>query len=323
MEKKKTAEGEAGRGGDEAAVSADLCALRLADNADEGAGAEEQAKAGQEVADDDDVSSLFDEPPPRPDCDICMLSLPIQAGFQSYLACCGKTICTGCVYAQTTTILKTNKKRIEKAKKEQLPPPPLLEHTCPYCRIEVPFGEGCEQESLGLLQKRVETGDPLAVAQMAFSYRDGDFGLSPDRRKFLELIHQAASLGSANAHHEVGKLYGSWGLGVKRNLSTSRAHYEAAAKSGHANARHALGEIEYAYGNKKTAVRHWRISAAAGYKPSVDELIKCFAQGLLSKESLEESMRAKHEACQAMRSEDRDREIRRCPMIAAFGAALR
>ena len=304
MEKKKTAEGEAGRGGDEAAVSADLCALRLADNADEGAGAEEQAKAGQEVADDDDVSSLFDEPPPRPDCDICMLSLPIQAGFQSYLACCGKTICTGCVYAQTTTILKTNKKRIEKAKKERLPPPPLLEDLCPFCRVEAPDSG----ELLARLQKRVKLGDSNAVGQMALYCRDGDLGVPVDEEKSLELAHQAASLGSVNTHLMLGIFYSSEDFGVN---STALAHFKAAAKSGCVRSHAILGEMEFFDGNKKNAVRHWRISAAAGHKPSVDGLIKCFQEGLISKESLEKSMRAKHEACQAMRSEDRDLALKR------------
>ena len=300
MEEKKKAAEEISRGGDKAAVSADLGALCLAD--DEAPGADEEAEAEQ-VPDDDD-SSLFDEPPPRPDCDICMLPLPIDTCFNTYMPCCGKTVCSGCDLTSQLTIERTNQKRIEKAKKERLPPPPLLEDLCPFCRIEAPDSG----ELLTRLQKRVKLGDSNAVGQMALYCRDGDLGVPVDEEKSLELAHQAASLGSVNTHLMLGIFYSSEDFGVN---STALAHFKAAAKSGCVRSHAILGEMEFFDGNKKNAVRHWRISAAAGHKPSVDGLIRCFQEGLISKESLEKSMRAKHEACQAMRSEDRDLALKR------------
>ena len=288
--------------GDSMAVSADLGSLSLTD---ERPVAEEGAEVEQ-VADDDD-SSLFDEPPPQPDCDICMQPLPIRASIQPYMNCCGKTLCFGCSKKHETTILRTNEKRIEKAKKEQLPPPPLLKELCPFCRMELPeAGEKGEQQALDRTQKRVELGDPDAMLQLSFYYRDGDYGLSADVKKFLELAHQAASLGSVDAHCCLGNIYRLGNCGVSPNIETALAHFGAAAKGGHVPSRHNLGKFDYDNGNKKTAVRHWRISAAAGCQPSVDELIQCFQEGHLSKKTLEESIRAKHEACEAIRSEDRD-----------------
>jgi TPR repeat protein len=206
------------------------------------------------------------------------------------------------------TINKTNEKRIEKAKKEQRPPPPLLEHTCPFCRMELPEND---QQIISRTQKRVEMGDPEAVLQLSFYYEDGVYGLSVDKRMFLELAQRAASLGSAAAHYHLGKINHFGVCGVSPDNETARAHLEAAAKSGHVNSRCVLGKMEYNKGNKSTAVRHWRISAAAGHKPSVDLLIRCFRKGFLSKESLEKSMRAKHEACAAIRSEDRDLALKK------------
>ena len=293
---------EAGRG-EEAAESADIGALSLTD--EEGPGAEEQA---EQAADDDDNSSLFDEPL-RPDCDICMLPLPIAAFFQTYMPCCGKTLCCGCTQSNQLTIIKTNEKRIEKAKKEQLPPPPLLEHTCPFCRMNLPEeGEKGQKQVIARLQKRTKLGDLNALKQLSLFYKDGEYGLSSDNEKYLELVHQAASLGSAESHYTLGlEYFGVFGLPcVAKDCSKALGHFEAAAKGGHVCSRHELGEKEYFDGNKKTAVRHWRISAAAGFKMSVDKLIKCFQEGIISKESLEESMRAKHEACEAIRSEGRD-----------------
>ena len=251
-----------------------------------------------------DGASVVDEPPPRPDCDICMLPLPIDTCFNTYMPCCGKTVCSGCDLTSQLTIERTNQKRIEKAKKERLPPPPLLEDLCPFCRVEAPDSG----ELLARLQKRVKLGDSNAVGQMALYCRDGDLGVPVDEEKSLELAHQAASLGSVNAHLMLGIFYSSEDFGVN---STALAHFKAAAKSGCVRSHAILGEMEFFDGNKKTAVRHWRISAAAGHKPSVDGLIRCFQEGLISKESLEKSMRAKHEACQAMRSEDRDLALKR------------
>ena len=259
-----------------------------------------------------DGASVVDEPPPRPECDICMVPLPIKGCFVTYMTCCGKTLCCGCMHTNKLTITKTNKKRIEKAKKEHMPPPRLLEEVCPFCRMELPGNdERCDRQNLDRVQKRVEMEDPESVFVMAGYYKNGDYGLSPDEGKYLELLHQAASLGSANARFLLGDLYSPGVLSVYRGASIARAYFQAAAKSGHVLARHCFGKLEDDTGNKQTAVLHWRISAAAGHKPSVDELIKCFQKGLLSKESLEDSIRAKHEACQAIRSEGRDLALKK------------
>jgi len=49
---------------------------------------------------DDD---LFRDPPPKEDCPICMLPMPHASGVcevrTSYMACCGKILCEGCVFA--------------------------------------------------------------------------------------------------------------------------------------------------------------------------------------------------------------------------------
>ena len=36
--------------------------------------------------------ALFNEPPPREECPICMLPLPIAMDEQSFKSCCGKTM---------------------------------------------------------------------------------------------------------------------------------------------------------------------------------------------------------------------------------------
>ena len=42
---------------------------------------------------------LFKKPPPAEDCPICMLLLPSLYTGYKYKGCCGKRICSGCIYA--------------------------------------------------------------------------------------------------------------------------------------------------------------------------------------------------------------------------------
>src|SRR6056300_1646230 len=42
---------------------------------------------------------LFKEHPPREDCPICLLPLPLDVGQTTFKSCCGKTICNGCIHA--------------------------------------------------------------------------------------------------------------------------------------------------------------------------------------------------------------------------------
>ena len=42
---------------------------------------------------------LFKEPPPREECPICFLPLPLDVGQSSFSSCCGKIICCGCIVA--------------------------------------------------------------------------------------------------------------------------------------------------------------------------------------------------------------------------------
>ena len=45
--------------------------------------------------------ALFKDPPPREDCPICFLPLPVRSGssVSTFKSCCGKIICDGCIIA--------------------------------------------------------------------------------------------------------------------------------------------------------------------------------------------------------------------------------
>ena len=56
---------------------------------------------------------LFSEPPPREDCPICMLSLPLDAAQVHFKSCCGKLICNGCIYTMIMEEVRKGKKKGE------------------------------------------------------------------------------------------------------------------------------------------------------------------------------------------------------------------
>ena len=63
---------------------------------------------------------LFKQPPPKEDCPICMIRLPMLGKGQTYMVCCGKEICNGCIHAFQS-----------RATKEE-------DNKCPFCRTPPP-----------------------------------------------------------------------------------------------------------------------------------------------------------------------------------------
>ena len=65
---------------------------------------------------------LFAEPPPKEDCDICFLPMPFASRVcgvsRSYMTCCGKTLCAGCVMESWN--------KMEKGE---------MKHSCAFCRL--------------------------------------------------------------------------------------------------------------------------------------------------------------------------------------------
>ena len=52
---------------------------------------------------------LFKQPPPEEDCPICFLRMPSLNTGHRYQACCGKVICSGCIYMLLYMITKATK----------------------------------------------------------------------------------------------------------------------------------------------------------------------------------------------------------------------
>jgi len=155
--------------------------------------------------DTDSISDekLFKQPPPAEDCPICFLQMPHLKGSARYHTCCGKTICSGCVFA------------VRKMKSSSI---------CPFCRIPLPSST-LDGEDAKRLNKRVEAGDPGAMYNLGCDYYVGKLGSPQNYEKALELWHRAAKLGYAKAYTNIGSSYNN-GRGVEQDKKKGRHYLE-------------------------------------------------------------------------------------------------
>ena len=226
-------------------------------------------------------------PRPRPECPICMVVMPLNSSMQTYMQCCGKVICSGCVYAHH---------KVD------------ADGACPFCRHLAPDSDEKIFESI---VARVDSCDACAMFHLAKHYDEGDFGLQVDIAKALGLLQRAADLGSIEANLNLGTRYFGGGYGglPKSNLK-ARLHWQFAAKNGDPDAHLRLGLFEcHVNGNRDLGTRHVRISAQLGDKKAMTFLKEMVILGDINKEELEESEKACDAALEAMRTEERDQHI--------------
>ena len=233
--------------------------------------------------------ALFSKPPPRKECPICFLPLPIDARESFFNLCCGKHICHGCMHAMAIEGIKKGKLVLE-------------EHLCAFCRTPATISD---DERNRMLEKLVEKGNADAYNQLAVCYAHGTNGMPQDMAKANELFLKAGELGCAKAHFKLGALY-AIGQGVEIDTKKAMHYWELAAISGDADARHFLGCVEGQAGNYQRAHKHFIIAAKAGYNKSLDKVKLGFMDGLVSKDEYEQTLRAYHERQAEMKSEARD-----------------
>ena len=229
---------------------------------------------------------LFQDPPPKEDCPICLLPMPYYSGLcgvsKVYMPCCGKTLCEGCSTAEDNEIENGN-----------------LKPLCSFCRVPLPPIYHANKEYLKRLKKRVKLNDAEAFYVLGCSYRDGDMGLSQDFNKAFELLNQSAELGSVSAHHSLALAYlcgentsGHY-LGLSQDVEKSTHHTLLAAIGGHEAARHVLGCTEKQLNNDvDQAVKHWIISARSGYDESLKKIGEGYKAGHVTKDEYASTLRS-------------------------------
>ena len=183
---------------------------------------------------------LFKDHPPPEDCPICFLPLPLDNRQVVFESCCGKMICSGCVYAM--------------AEREGA-------ELCAFCRT--PCAES-EKEYVKRLKKLMEKGNGRAVYVLGAHYADGTLGLPQNRAKANELHLKAGELGCADAYFSMGSAYDD-GRDVEVDTKKAKYYYEMAAMNDCIPARHNLGVIEGNAGNIHRALKHFILAAKASF----------------------------------------------------------
>ena len=212
-------------------------------------------------------------------------------------------ICCGCDLQHR---MKNEKRAAERG---QTPVPQTTPHTCAFCRTAVPLSK---EKALAQLCKRAELKDSVALHNMAMEYGfGGHLGLPADQAKCIELLRESAGLGFTVSQYQLGSFHCTGRLGLEHNEEEAAKYWEEAAEGGHIVARHNLGCKEHdENGDFVAAMRHWRLSAAGGYRNSMHSLIACFEEGSLYHGDLAETVQAFYIARAEMTSEDRDVHVK-------------
>ena len=258
---------------------------------DEGGGGDAGAA---EVAD----PSLF-AMPPKEECPLCMRVMPLLPTMKTYHACCGNTICCGCLIENRRVTHQTNHRN-------DLMGMPRVKESCPFCRTELPSDD---DDRVRRFKERTDLGDAEAASALGAYYFHGLFGLPVDQAKGFALFHRAADLGSAMAQANLGSIYSVGTPFAPRDAARGRLYWEKAAKGGVVQARNALARLEFGEGNAELFAKHLHISAAMGCEDAANDLILCFENSIncIDHQDLAKSLQAKDVMCNEMRSEERDR----------------
>ena len=228
------------------------------------------------------------------ECPICCLPLSLDPSKSMLNACCCKTICNGCLYANA------------RRENEQ-----GLENRCVYCREPAEIEQ---EESDRRLMKRIKKNDPVALMWVGTKrHAEGNY------RKALEYLTKAAELGNMDAHCKLSMMYHS-GDGVEKDEKKEVYHLEQAAIGGHPQARNnlsckevinshimgeQLGDAKMKNDYLKRAAKHALINANLGFDPSLKFVKNMFVQGIVSKEDYAAALRGCQAAVDATKSAER------------------
>ncbi|EJK76768.1 hypothetical protein THAOC_01453 [Thalassiosira oceanica] len=261
--------------------SVEACANRGKSENEEGSGA--CKKRAVELKDE----CLYTQGQERPEgdfCPLCTLPIPLPVEKHSvFNVCCMKKICNGCDMAAC-----------EKGMSD-----------CPFCRTPLP-ASSAEDDSLAMIQARVDKKDPDAIFLLGKTYYHGALGLQKVMRKGIELYAEAAQLGSIDALYSLGNVY-FLGRGAQENQAKGLKFWTKAAMQGHVESRHNLGCYEInEKGSSERAAKHFLISAKMGHIGSVEEIKDMFMRGVATKGQYAEALRGYQDAVEEMESRDRD-----------------
>ena len=213
----------------------------------------------------------------RGECPLCFLPMPNDHVRSLFYPCCSNYICIGCIFANHISNGDDN---------------------CPFCR------EPVMQDDVGAndrrIMKRVKANDPAALSAMGGKHHDEGNHVGA-----FDYFKKGAALGDVEAHHSLGIMYDK-GQGVEKDEEKAVYHFEIAAIGGHPAARYNLAVMEARNGNMERAVKHHIIAAKLGDEKSMKALWKHYSAGNITKEDLDDTLRAHQAAIIETKSKQRD-----------------
>ena len=229
---------------------------------------------------------MFTQPPPLEDCPICMIRLPVLATGRTYMACCGKIICCGCIHAPVYDD-KGN----------------ISGESCPFCRRPPPKSD---EQLIKRYEKRLELNDAEAMCNYGFYSSQGMYGLPKNQVKALELWHRAGDLGDAKSYCDLGYAH-TMGLGVERDEKKAKYYNELAATRGDIGARCILGSTEASLGNMDRALKHFMIAAKAGSGGALATLREYYKEGYATKDDFSNALQSYQAYVDEVKTDQRDK----------------
>ena len=247
---------------------------------------------------------LFKEHPLNEECPICLIPMPNDESHQTYRACCGKTICNGCVHEMVKMdmlsigvdeLMQNYKQNVEK-----------IQSLCPFCRSPLPE---VHEEYNKLLEKLAENGNAEACYNLGSAYSKGKGkGVAQDWVKANAWFLKGGELGCAIAYNNLGASYHQ-GLGVEKDEKKAKYYFELGALGGNLYARKNLACSELLKKNYHRAFKHFIIAAKAGDEQSLDNVKKGFQVKLVTKDEYANTLRAYQNRQDQMKSKERDEAV--------------
>ena len=240
---------------------------------------------------------LFGPLEEREECPICFVPMPLETSEWSHAPCCGKTLCCACAI---TSGAKGH-------------------NNCEFCRAPI-LRVGIDDEALcQQLRNRVESGDAMAMFELATCYEKGIHGVQKDDIAAIKLLIQAAELGNIEAlcdladKHLLDKeleVRTTKEQALKLTKEQALKLAKAAAKKGSVRGHEILGGLEFEkdnFGTLAQALRHFIHAAIGGNKRSFDILRQTRDQsGVLDQDAFDD-IEAKHKEALALEwSEERE-----------------
>ena len=218
-----------------------------------------------------------------------MIPIPLDDKEITFMACCGKVICSGCIHRGVLSSYLANGTPQHKIEK------------CSFCRQPTPKNE---VKALKILMKRDVS---QAFMQMSFRYTRGD-GVIQSATKSLEMTTRAAELGFTEAFGKLGSYYEEGIAPIELDMPKALEFYQVAAKKGSVHAHQLLSVFQGngINGNHQESIKHLKVAASAGGQAAMAMLMEFYKVKLISKEDLTKTLRAHQASLNEMKSKERD-----------------